>query len=456
MIKCRNCGADLRFDIDRQQLICDYCSSTFDVTLVHGADITSEEQMMEAVVHTCSQCGAELFTTEETAATFCSYCGSSILLESRLVMVNKPDYIIPFSVTREEAVKSYKQYLRKAIFAPADLKRAEIESIRGIYMPYWEYYMKRTDTVNVRGHINEHREGSYLVSEVYNLKFKAFVESDGLEYDASSKFPDDLSQACAPFYFKESKLFNPGYMSGFYADLGDVNPDLYLREAVETVQDVAASEIIDNSNIGAYGITKSSLKSKLDFNDVKPGLAMYPVWFASARDKKGRYINYAAINGQSGRASADLPVDKKKVLLGALILAIPIFFLLYFIFTPNPHMTLAIMGLLSIIGTFIGSNKLSSMGRDDKGAGLSRKKKTAEQKNLEKSEKLKMILRMAAVILICFIVFVWNPVSDLFYYAAAIIAGVLCGWTYLRLFEIHNRGTMRPLPQLDKRGGDGK
>ncbi|MBE6017769.1 MAG: hypothetical protein E7233_09235 [Lachnospiraceae bacterium] len=456
MIKCKNCGAGLRFDIDRQQLICDYCGSSVDVSGVHKADITSEEQMMEAVVHTCSQCGAEIFTTEETAATFCSYCGSSILLESRLVMVNKPDYIIPFAVSKEQAVKSYEKLLKKAIFAPSALKKAEIESIRGIYMPYWEYYMKRTDTVNARGHINEHREGSYLVSEVYNLKFKAFVESDGLEYDASSKFPDDLSQACAPFYFKESKLFNPGYMSGFYADLGDVNPDTYMKEAVETVQDVAAKEILENSNVGNYGITVSKLRSLLDFTDVKPGLAMYPVWFASARDKKGKYINYAAINGQSGKASADLPVDKKKVIIGALIFAIPIFFLLYFLITPNPHMTLVIMGVLSVIGTIIGYRKLDSMGRDDKGAGVSNKRKTKAQQSADKYEKRKMLWRMIAAIAVCVLTLFIDPVSDLFYYAAAICAGVLCGWTYLRLFELHNKGTMRPLPQLDKRGGDGK
>jgi len=288
MIKCKNCGADMRFDIERQLLVCDYCDSTESPVNVHRPDISSEEQIMEAVVHTCPQCGAELYTTEDTAATFCSYCGSSVLLESRLVTVNKPDFIIPFKISREEAEQIYRKKLAKAVFAPAEIKKAEIESMRGIYMPYWNYYMKDDSPVRFHTTTNERRDGDYILKDQYEVTFRSSIESDGLEYDASSKFPDDLSQGCAPFYFKESKLFNSGYMSGFYADLGNVPSDTYLREAVETVEEVAADEILENSNLEDYEVSSAKLRQSVYINDTEAGLAMYPVWFACARDKKNK------------------------------------------------------------------------------------------------------------------------------------------------------------------------
>lgn len=455
MIKCKNCGADMRYDIEKHELVCDFCGSVVDVTHVHHTDIVSEQQVMEAVVHTCPQCGAELYTTEDTAATFCSYCGSSVLLESRMVMVNKPDFIIPFSITREEAEKVYKKKLAAAIFAPGELKKAEIESIRGIYMPYWEYYLKADNVVKERVTAGTKRVGNYIYSDRNEISFKVNVESDGLEYDASSKFPDDLSQECAPFYFKGSKLFNSAYMSGFYADLGDVNPDLYRNEAETIVSTIAASEIMENSNLDNLGISKEELRRDISYTTSEAGLAMYPVWFACARDKKGKYINYAAINGQTGKTAADLPVDKKKILIGTVLFAIPLFLIFYLLFTPTPLATVAIVALLAIVGTVIGVRKINDMGRNDKGAGKFKKNLTKKEKKERSAEKGKMYGRLGASLFICLLVVVIRPVFDIFYYVAAIAAGVLCGWTYWRIFELHNRSVVRPLPQLDKRGGDG-
>ncbi len=149
MIKCKNCGSGTRFDIERQCLVCDYCDSTFNVLDYKRADIRSEDQKIEAIVHTCPMCGAELYTTEDTASTFCSFCGSSVLLESRMTEVYMPDFIIPFQITKEQAEAAYRKKLRTAIFAPRSVKEAEIKQMRPIYMPYWEYLLKPDAPVNL-------------------------------------------------------------------------------------------------------------------------------------------------------------------------------------------------------------------------------------------------------------------------------------------------------------------
>ena len=55
-------------------------------------------------------------------------------------------------------------------------------------------------------------------------------------------------------------------------------------------------------------------------------LALLPVWFLSYRN--GDRVSYAVVNGQTGKAAADLPVDGKRYLAGSLLLAVPLFFLL--------------------------------------------------------------------------------------------------------------------------------
>lgn len=455
MIKCKNCGSGTRFDIDKQCLVCDYCDSTFNVLDYNRADIRSEEQKMDAIVHTCPQCGAELYTTDDTAATFCSYCGSSVLLESRMTQVNMPEYIIPFQVTREAAEEAYKKKLRKALFAPKSIKEAEIKQMRPIYMPYWEYYLKSNPTFMFQYEAGSNVKGSYQYTDINMFRMEAEIECDGLEYDASAKLPDDISKSYAPFYFKEAKLFNPAYMSGFYADLGDLPAENYQNEAIEVLKKAASKEICSKNGLHAYSITPDKLVKKIDVNFVESGLAMYPVWFACAQDKTGRYVNYAAVNGQSGKVAADLPIDKKRILIGSLILAIPIFLLLYTLFTPSPVSTLVTVAILSIIGSIIGFWKASKINIDDlannnpvKASGNLHNKKTLSR------AKWGIGIRLLAGLLICILMILFRPVHDYYYYSGAILSGIMCGWTYWNLFELHNRAIERPLPQLDKRGGE--
>ena len=117
MYKCPNCSGEMYFSPEKQKLVCKFCGSMFKAdefeqhTGVHAEEFEEnavseqqeeEEKYYQATVFTCPQCGGELISTEETAATFCSFCGSSVLLESRVSRERKPDKIIPFRKSKEE------------------------------------------------------------------------------------------------------------------------------------------------------------------------------------------------------------------------------------------------------------------------------------------------------------------------------------------------------------------
>ena len=510
MLKCPNCGADIAFNPATQTYICDYCSSEFTQEQLNEAqlsgDIKAEEQQMyeekpetdqaanddpymKVIVYTCPQCGGELFTTEETAATFCSYCGSSVLLERRVSKELKPEFIIPFQITKEQAADIYNKKLKKSIFAPGYMRHMDIEKIRGIYMPYWTYTVYGNSNVDTKIKETTPAVGGMVVTE-YNLSANVNMLGDGIEYDSASSFPDDLSQSIAPYEFAKASPFTASYMSGFYADAGDVSEDEYKKEAADVMKVLAVEAAADK-----MGVSTGDIMNDIADPAVEGQRAMYPVWFVSARNRARKKVSYAVVNGQTGKIAADIPVDNKKLLIGMLAIAIPLFAVLYFLITPTPMITaicvlilsiaggafaisnmvgsknnakssgsttsivLGIIGILGGIGLFIVSQAyyfivVALIGLFLLISGVVKAAKGVRYEKVQGKYTLPLILSIAAVV-ICIIALIWNPVNDMYYYICIIAAGICGGCSYWSMFSIHNKGTLRKLPQLGKRGGDG-
>lgn len=378
MYKCPNCAGNLTFDIASQTLRCTYCETRID-PYGYSREKDAEEKESpsgeyEATVFTCPQCGAELISEDTTAATFCSFCGASTILDSRVSRERRPAFIIPFTRTKEDCRAAYGKMLRRAWFAPKELKdEALIEKFRGIYMPYWVYSFEKKEHILFPGR-QTYRRGDYRITEHYRLECQVDAEYSGLAYDASSAFSDSLSNAIAPFDLKQKKEFVPSLLSGFYADTSDVEDEVYLQEAEELVVRDACKTLARETvcrNYGAgRGETEYALKNALRPSKSRAELAMLPVWFLAYRN--GSRVSYAVVNGQTGKAAADLPVDKKRYLLGSLLLAIPLFFWLNLNFTITPGRILVIAVLLAFICILISNGQLTHIlaresGEDDKG-----------------------------------------------------------------------------------------
>lgn len=388
MYKCPNCAGNLTFDIALQQLHCTYCDTRVDPYGYYKEKDAEETQCLpgeyEATVFTCPQCGAALISEDTTAATFCSFCGASAILDSRVSRERRPGSIIPFTRTKEDCRAAYGKLLRRALFAPKELKdEALIEKFRGIYMPYWVYSLEKKERIMFPGR-NTYRRGDYLITEHYQMDCRVDAEYSGLAYDASSSFSDSLSTAIAPFDLKEKKEFTPSFLSGFYADTSDVKEDVYLPEAEEFVIKDTCGTLAKDPVCRTYGAgrgeTEYALKNAMRPSGSTAELALLPVWFLSYRN--GSRVSYAVVNGQTGKAAADLPVDKKRYLAGSLILAIPLFFLLNLYFTFTPRKILLIAALLALLCTAVSNHQITNIlaresGEDD--MGLSSKRKELER-----------------------------------------------------------------------------
>lgn len=342
MISCPNCGSNPRFDIESQQLKCPNCGSLFDPATfpeeTRGADsqtvtgdYAGQPDMMQVTIYTCSQCGGELMSTDSDATVFCSYCGSHQILEERLSQQKRPEHIIPFKVTKEDCKKAYAARLRRSLFAPKELKDpAYIDEFRGIYMPYWFYDYRQRGTVTLNG-TREHRSGNYRIIDHYDLSAETDNFYGGISHDASTAMDDTISESLAPYDISKSLKFRTPYLSGFYADIPDVKSNVYKRETTEMAARDALERVEALKEFKGYSLGKisdSTAVTRTNTKLEKASAAMLPVWFLSYR--KNDRVAYAAINGQTGKLTADIPIDHKKYILAVGIMTLLIWVVLQF------------------------------------------------------------------------------------------------------------------------------
>lgn len=373
MFACKNCGGNVIYDIASGQLACTYCHTLFDPYAYEEKTADAEvEKDFEATIFTCPQCGGEILSTDDTAAGFCSFCGASTVLYSRIEREHRPAYIIPFTKTKEDCKQAYAKLMRKAIFAPKELKDPKyIDGFRGIYMPYWTYYVEQNTPISLDAQ-KSHRSGDYIITDHSKLNGNIDAYYKGLSYDASSSFEDNLSETLAPYDVKHMKRFTPSFLSGFYADTADVPAEVYQGEAMELAYDNSIKEISAVPEFSEYTLTENeSLSPESLGTTIKAAdYSMFPVWFLSYRNKDR--VAYATVNGQTGKVVADVPVSIGKFMLGSLIAAIPVYIILCMLTVLTPGWTLTLVGVLALIANWIYSGELAKIvarevNGDDKG-----------------------------------------------------------------------------------------
>ncbi len=438
MYACPNCGGNLKFDIPSQQLSCEYCHTQADPYSFEDRDKAAfEKNAYEVTVFTCPGCGGEIISTDTSAAEFCTFCGASTILHSRLRNEKRPNYIIPFQKTKDDCKKAYSDMMKKAIFAPDALKNPKhIDSFRGIYMPYWAFYITQQNPFSLSGS-HAHRRGDYIITDHYQLKGEIDAYYKGLSYDASSSFDDNISEKLAPYDVKGMKAFTPAFLSGFYADTADVDPSEYRPQAENIATDNSIKRIYSTPEFFGKSINGCLSSSALGTETKKVDSTMFPVWFLSYRN--GDRVAYATVNGQTGKVVSDLPVDSKKYLIGSLILALPLFILLNLFLTMRPTVLLLITTIIAAISLFINNLELGAI-----------KKKEDLSKN---KSHLGSIAAIASIV-IGVLILIAQPVSDLYYYGGAILS--LCGTflTFKDIIHYYNIMSTRRLPQFDRTGGD--
>ena len=87
----------------------------------------------------CPSCGAQLIADENTAVTVCPYCNNPTVVAGQF-KTKKPQFVIPFQLDKDKAVKILSDFYRGKPLLPRAFKtQNHIEEIKGVYVPFWLY-----------------------------------------------------------------------------------------------------------------------------------------------------------------------------------------------------------------------------------------------------------------------------------------------------------------------------
>ena len=329
--KCPNCGYKLIFSPDYGALCCDMCGGIYmpeeieaapeeqdllDLNEVLGTD--ADFDTTEFSIYTCSSCGGEIIINNTEASTNCIYCGNPSIVFSRVSKERKPDSILPFKLTREEAAKQIRGILKPVESIPRKFLKFDINDIRGIYIPYL--------IVDV-----EYRGAQFIEKQIGNKESKTFLyeragrcEFTDIPIEASTKLCDESSIRLEPYDLSELVPFDEDYLTGFYSDVCDLDR-LWLDKNIKKRLKQIFDEQVSKSCPGYLVDMKFSNASIIHRR--APQYALLPVWFLSFKyEGKPHTI---LVNGQTGKVVCSLPWNKKKLirdtLIGGFFCALPFF-----------------------------------------------------------------------------------------------------------------------------------
>ena len=263
---------------------------------------------------TCSSCGAAVTVDATTAVSECPYCGNPAVVPGTFSNEAKPDFIIPFKVSKEEATSALTSYYKGKKFLPKEFVQSNrIAHMQGVYVPFWLYDGNAEGSATYEcKNIRVYTSGDEEVTETD--VYEAYRE----DRSTSSAFPPTARRRCPMRTWTRSSRstsmslvpFSVAYLPGYLAERYDQEADTCQPRAMRRMKGSLEDEL--QATVTGYDdVTQESI----DANSEIIGLsqALFPVWLLHTLYKDEDYL--FAMNGQTGRFIGDLPVSPLKVVL---------------------------------------------------------------------------------------------------------------------------------------------
>lgn len=351
--QCPACTGPLHYSAKSGKLACDYCGSSFDVAEIEAlyarkeAEAAAAKQAADAKaeaaqaakaeaaeadaasggwdtsdlsrdwgaeadglrVYSCPSCGAELICDQSTAATACPYCGNPAIVPGQFSGALRPDYILPFRLSKDDAVQALRAHYKGKPFLPRSFTSANhIEQIQGVYVPFWLFDGGAEGAASYRAsNTNVYETGDYEITETrhYHVVRAGSLAFEKIPVDASSKMPDDHMDSIEPFDYAQLRPFSTAYLPGYLADKYDVTID-GSRDRADTRCRETLAQALRDTVIG-YGACVTE-REDIALRRGKVHYALLPVWMLSTKWRGQDFL--FAMNGQTGKLVGDLPTDR--------------------------------------------------------------------------------------------------------------------------------------------------
>ncbi|MDR2547058.1 MAG: hypothetical protein LBC96_06030 [Lachnospiraceae bacterium] len=376
-IKCRGCGAtEVVFNPDRGVFVCDFCRTetapetatvgkiTGDIqeikekegfTISPGLDDAAPREV-ECLSFHCPSCKATLTVGNETdvGGLKCHWCRHQIAIADKVTGGIRPDGVIPFVLTKEQAAAEVTKYLkRRRLFSCREFVQTfKPEMIKPVFLPYIltrvrsECAIGGDAAIRIRSYTvgSKNSKKKYYDYDLYRFWRRFKISTNNLLIEAHSSYyvppgvcpsigTKNIINSIQPFNTEAIVDYTPKFLNGdFRAEFRDLNLDETMRSTIESrIKDIMVHNTLPSLAQYSHGYDIQFVSAQKEAGKYSSILA--PAWLYSYRDQNGE-ISYICVNAQTGKCAASIPLNKVRLWVGTLImqaLAILGFVLLFFI-----------------------------------------------------------------------------------------------------------------------------
>ncbi len=301
-ISCDKCGGPLYFDIVKKDYCCPSCGShdpaesvTNRIREINGQDRDNTNKLLDSQLKTksvyqCSKCGATK-VNDGGLADVCDYCGHALAVAD-FSGKDFPVSIIPFNITRDEAIYIFKSWMkehRKNDWLEIILKNID-EHLEMNYLPY--RMVKGDFELSVSSYSRKHRLPACLY---------------GIYVSDTRRLNNKLLEAVEPFDISGFEDFDFKYIAGHKALMPDLSQDTFderLDWEILNAYQPAVEKVLGKSMVPGFNKRKYEIGSKQNLVERSVYMPMFTLTH--------RGIPVLAINGQTGRLAylRDFEVEK--------------------------------------------------------------------------------------------------------------------------------------------------
>ena len=270
----------------------------------------------------CPNCNAQL--TLENNIFKCEYCKSSFSATKKDLSV---EYIIPFSISKDYAMMQYKKLIKSNILTPKIFKNKKIiNKIEGIYVPCYVYDFESNGVVEFESKNDTiWRSGGnkYKKSDIHKVTRGGSVSLERVPVISSNDLNGDIIDAVKPYSYKQLIPFDSSYIKDYRV----YNIDKSSEELI-SIAEVKAKKSFEyemKKDIKEYKEIKI-IDSKINLYNTRKISVLVPIFLLNINYKNKDYIYL--INGENGKISGNIPINKKRIIFICLIVFIVIYGLL--------------------------------------------------------------------------------------------------------------------------------
>jgi len=271
----------------------------------------------------CQSCKAVSVFDAARVGQNCDFCGSPALLDyTEIKAPIRPQGILPFKVEEGRVREQIRKWFASKWLAPNDLrKRALVDRIHGVYIPYWTFdahvvcpwtadaghYYYTTETYrDNKGHMQT-RQIRHVRWEPAAGEVTHFFDDEPIP--GTQGVRADLLRKVEPFATSELVGYDTAYLSGFVVE----HYQVVLLDAAEQSQTRMYRKLQELCAAQVPGDTQRNLEIHPTYSGRTFKHVLVPIWLLSYT--YGTKIYQVVVNGYSGLMAGDYPKSPWKILL---------------------------------------------------------------------------------------------------------------------------------------------